>query len=307
MAYNSSGTWQDEDAGVANRIAAITAGGSDYIKQARTSGMQAANRRGLGNSSMAVGAAEGAAIDRAAPIAVQEAGQINQRNLSGQEFRQQGGIANQNFTYQTELDKMRYAASEREMQARAITDLNSQRMQAFANTLQNDKIPAEARAEAQRSINDQQADAIARLEQLYGVSLSNSPPPAAGGVGMPPISSFGMPPISSFGVPPINSFGVAGASIPADTYAAYVQGNPDLMADFTRNAKKFGNDPAAYGRYHYERYGRNEGRQLPGVAPAVAPAAVPTAPPIMAAPQTYGLGNIAFRPEDSNQPIRVNL
>jgi hypothetical protein len=287
MAYNSSGTWQDEDAGVANRIAAITAGGSDYIKQARTSGMQAANRRGLGNSSMAVGAAEGAAIDRAAPIAAQEAGQINQRNLSGQEFRQQGGIANQNFTYQTELDKMRYAASEREMQARAITDLNSQRMNAFANTLQNDKIPAEARAEAQRSINDQQADAIARLEQLYGVSLSSSPPPAAGGVGMPPMSSVG----------------VAGAPIPADTYAAYVQGNPDLMADFTRNAKKFGNDPAAYGRYHYEQYGRNEGRQLPGVAPA----AVPTAPPIMAAPQTYGLGNIAFRPEDSNQPIRVNL
>lgn len=295
MAYNSSGTWQDEDAGVANRIAAITAGGSDYIKQARTSGMQAANRRGLGNSSMAVGAAEGAAIDRAAPIAAQEASQINQRNLSGQEFRQQGGIANQNFTYQSELDKMRYAASEREMQARAITDLNSQRMQAFANTLQNDKIPAAARAEAQRSINDQQADAIARLEQLYGVSLSSTPPPAAGGGGMPIGGGAG---------------GVGGGG--NDAFAAYVQGNPDVLAEFQRVGSQFGGNISAFGQFHYDRYGRNEGRQLPGGAAAPTPI-VPTAPAIMAGPiapgaplfadgnMYRGLGNI------SSQPVRVTL
>lgn len=259
MAYNSSGTWQDEDAGVANRIAAITSGNSDYIKQARTSGMQSANRRGLGNSSMAVGAAEAAAIDRAAPIAAQEASQINQRNLSGQEFRQQGGIANQNYQYQTELDQMRYAASEREMQARAITDLNNQRMSAFASTLQNDKIPAAARAEAQRSINAQQADAIARLERLYGVSLSaTAPPPAAGGGG-----GAGFP------------IGGGGQN---DAFAAYVQGNPDVLAEFGRVGGQFGGSLSDFGRFHYERYGRSEGRQLPGAAPVV-----PAAPPIAGA------------------------
>jgi hypothetical protein len=274
MAYNSSGVWQDEDAGVANRIAAITAGNSDYIKQARTSGMQAANRRGLGNSSMAVAAAEGAAIDRAAPIAGQEAQQINQRNLSGQEFRQQGGIANQNFQYQRELDAARYASAEREMMARAITDLNSQRMSAFANTLQNDKIPAAARSAAQQSINDQQADAIARLEQLYGVSLRNTPAATSGGGGA-----------------------IGGNVGGNDVYAAYVQGNPDLMAEFQRVGAQFGGSIADFGRFHYNQYGIREGRQLPGSQP-IAPAA-----PAIA---TRGLGNVGAQ-QNSNMPAWMTL
>ena len=167
MAYNSNGQWQDEDAGVANRIAAITSGSSDFMRQARTAGMQSANRRGLGNSSMAVGAAQGAAIDRAAPIAGQEAGQIHQRNLTEQNFRNQ-----------TDLDGMRYAAAEREMLARGIIDLNSQRMSAFSNTLTNDKIPASVRAAAQQSINDQERDAYTRLQELYGVRVSPMAQPA---------------------------------------------------------------------------------------------------------------------------------
>lgn len=167
MPYNSNGQWQDEDAGVASRIAAITSGSSDFMRQARTAGMQSASRRGLGNSSMAVGAAQGAAIDRAAPIAGQEAGQIHQRNLTEQNFRNQ-----------TDLDAMRYAAAEREMIARGIIDLNSQRMSAFASTLNNDRIPAAARAAAQASINDQERDAYMRLQQLYGVQVSPTPQPA---------------------------------------------------------------------------------------------------------------------------------
>lgn len=293
MAYSSSGVWQDEDAGVANRIAAITAGNSDFIKQARTSGMQAANRRGLGNSSMAVAASEGAAIDRAAPIAAQEAQQINQRNLSGQEFRQQGmisaqdfrqqgslsdqdfrqrgGLADQQFQYQRELDAAKYAAAEREMQARAITDLNSQRMSAFANTLQNDKIPASARAEAQRSINDQQADAIARLEQLYGVSLAASPPASAGG------GAGGPPPASV-------------------DWAAYVQANPDALENWnairnTPAGRQFGGNIAAFGQFHYAADGsrRDLSRFSTGAAPA------PTAPRVMSGPGQYGLGNVPWR------------
>ena len=46
---------------------------SPYMKQARTSGLQQATSRGLLNSSMAAGAAQGAAIGRALPIATQDA------------------------------------------------------------------------------------------------------------------------------------------------------------------------------------------------------------------------------------------
>lgn len=55
---------------------------SDYIKRAKTEGLQQANARGLLNTSMAAGAAHGAAIDRAAPIASQDAGTYNERALT---------------------------------------------------------------------------------------------------------------------------------------------------------------------------------------------------------------------------------
>ena len=45
-------------------------------------------------------------------------------------------------------------------------------------------------------------------------------------------------------------------------YGAYVQGNPDLMAEFQRVGGQFGNDPAAFGEYHYNTFGKNEGRDL---------------------------------------------
>ena len=48
-----------------------------------------------------------------------------------------------------------------------------------------------------------------------------------------------------------------------DPYAAYVRGNPDLMAEFGRVGGQFGGDMGAYGQFHYGQYGQGEGRQLP--------------------------------------------
>lgn len=279
MAYDSNGRWQDEDAGVANRIAAITSGSSDFMRQARTAGMQTANRRGLGNSSMAVGAAQGAAIDRAAPIAGQEAQQINQRNLSEQGYREQRGIADLNFRNQTDLDAMRYAAAERESLARSITDLNSQRMSAFAATLNNDKIPAAARADAQRSINDQAADAYARLQQLYGVQVAPGPAPA------PSVPGGGMP----------------SANV---NWGAYVQSNPDALANWnairnTSAGRQFNGDINAFGQFHYSADGarRDLAPFMPTPAPAPAAPIVPTGPAIMfgGGGERNGLGYAVIR------------
>ncbi len=57
--------------------------------------------------------------------------------------------------------------------------------------------------------------------------------------------------------------GGTGATSGQPDYAAYVQSNPDLQTAFQQNAAQFGNDPAAFGQYHYQTYGQNEGRQLP--------------------------------------------
>jgi hypothetical protein len=62
-----------EGATVEGRLNGLLSQNNDYIKRARTSADQTSNRRGMLNSSMAAGAAEGAAIDRALPIAQQDA------------------------------------------------------------------------------------------------------------------------------------------------------------------------------------------------------------------------------------------
>jgi hypothetical protein len=62
------------------------------------------------------------------------------------------------------------------------------------------------------------------------------------------------------------------AAVPGQSdYAAYVNANPDLKAEFSRVSSQFGGDPAAYGQYHWQNFGQNEGRTLPtsGGSPAV--------------------------------------
>jgi hypothetical protein len=50
-------------------------------------------------------------------------------------------------------------------------------------------------------------------------------------------------------------------------FSTYLSQNPDLMAEFNKPGvqQMFGGDPAAYAQWHYENFGREEGRQLPGM------------------------------------------
>jgi hypothetical protein len=74
-----------EDSTVEGRLAGLLSQNNPYIDRARTEAAQTANRRGMLNTSMAAGAAEGAAIDRALPIAQQDA-----RAFLEQQFLNQG-------------------------------------------------------------------------------------------------------------------------------------------------------------------------------------------------------------------------
>jgi hypothetical protein len=78
-----------QDAGVASRLAHLTSEDSPLMKQARTSGLQAANARGLLNSSIGVGASEDARCRAALPIAQQEASQAQQSNTQRYDLARQ--------------------------------------------------------------------------------------------------------------------------------------------------------------------------------------------------------------------------
>lgn len=70
---------------VEGRLTGLLSQQSPYMQRARQAATEASNRRGLLNTSMAVGAAQGAAIDRALPIAQQDAAAFLE-----QQFRNQG-------------------------------------------------------------------------------------------------------------------------------------------------------------------------------------------------------------------------
>lgn len=68
---------------VADKVKELTSQDSPLMQQAKTDALKVANRRGLLNSSMAVGAAQDATVRAALPIASQDASQAFQKNMQG--------------------------------------------------------------------------------------------------------------------------------------------------------------------------------------------------------------------------------
>lgn len=118
-ASSSTSTAQTNPANIA---ADIMSKDSRLMQAAETRGLQSANRRGLVNSSMAVGASQDAVLDQVVPLASQEAQQrfqdnSDQRNfgfeslLSRQDYEQTGGLAADQFAYERDLERMRIDAA----------------------------------------------------------------------------------------------------------------------------------------------------------------------------------------------------
>lgn len=95
MPFDANGRWVPEDQSSVTQLNKMLASDSDYITLARKSGEQAANRRGLINSTIAGGAAQREAIAAAAPFAQQDAAQLAAQNLSKQDAGQTSDLASQ--------------------------------------------------------------------------------------------------------------------------------------------------------------------------------------------------------------------
>lgn len=93
----------DDNELVTNQLSSIMGENSPLLQRAKASALEAANSRGLLNSSMAVGAATGAVLDRATPLAQSNAATISNvknQNLANEQQTELTNTANQQNTNQ---------------------------------------------------------------------------------------------------------------------------------------------------------------------------------------------------------------
>lgn len=88
----------DSNQTVAGQLAKVTKDDSPVLQQARTSGLQTAASRGLVNSSIGVGAAEGAVLDRALQIATPDASTYANAGKYNADVANNMALANQGAT-----------------------------------------------------------------------------------------------------------------------------------------------------------------------------------------------------------------
>lgn len=118
---------------------------NSLMKQAKTQGLQQANKRGLLNSSMAVGASQDAMARNALPIAQQDAGALQDLN-------------------QLQASSMANAWG---VQANNVTDIVAQGMEGIANIQSNPDIKPEDKTKMIGQITDMRDTDIAFQQDLY--------------------------------------------------------------------------------------------------------------------------------------------
>src|SRR5690606_16056061 len=101
------------------RLTGLLGKDNPYMQQAATVGRQAANRRGLLNSTMGVQAVESARISAALPIASQEASQAHATNLQGRDIASRERMQGRQFEHETGIQTRDIESRER-MQGRDI-------------------------------------------------------------------------------------------------------------------------------------------------------------------------------------------
>lgn len=162
----------------AGRLDQMLQSDSPLMERARTQGMQVANQRGLLNSSMAAGAAQGAMIDRAQPFALQDSNNLMQNARQDAASQNEMGMLqgstladsflnNQQFQQQSALQQQDY-------------DIRSglQEQQAGFQALRDDRL-FEQELESTAQKYGLESDILAQegqqqMERLFGTSLANA-------------------------------------------------------------------------------------------------------------------------------------
>lgn len=171
-----------ENTSVSRRLSGLLQKDSPLMKQAETRGLQAANRRGLMNSSMGVQAAEAARLDAALPIASQEAQQAQQSNLQRTELTTQQRMQQADIQFrerissldreaQERIASMNVAASERQAASQLAANFESSYSQIISNIMANPELPSNVRQQLIRQAQTIRDSNLALVEQMYGIEL----------------------------------------------------------------------------------------------------------------------------------------
>ncbi len=147
---------------VADRVNILTKQNSPLMQAAATAGLQSANARGLGNSSMAAQASQQAVINAATGIAGNDATLASQESQFARELKQRESQFGRELT-----------SRERTNLANQIAQIESQRLASLPNMYTNPDLPATARSGGLNSINQYANQTIAYMQSLYGSGLTS--------------------------------------------------------------------------------------------------------------------------------------
>ncbi len=162
MAFNSSTRkWDYEDDSVSKQVNKLTSQNSPLMQQAKTAGMKSANRRGLLNSSMAVGESQREAYNAAIPIASQEASQIANKNTQRMGLKSQEDIA-----------AMNVAAHDRQYMQAGVAAVDQNYAQSFAAIASNANLPADVRDRYLTMLQKMRDSGNNVVSQVYGTQLT---------------------------------------------------------------------------------------------------------------------------------------
>jgi len=141
-------------------LARITAKDSPLLQRARADATRYANRRGLQNSSIAAGAAEGAVVDRALPMALQNAQQANQMKQLEAQLGTQVNMFN--------ADQLAEASKLTAQMNTALAQQDANAYNQAATRMAEIKFTAEQqRASEQQQYNSQVIDAVSKINEQY--------------------------------------------------------------------------------------------------------------------------------------------
>lgn len=161
MGYNPDGTWKQEDDSVASNVAKLQSQDSALMRGATASGTKSANRRGLINSSMGVGAGIAAGLGVVTPIASQDAQQAFGKNMGYIEDKRARDISSAQI-----------ASNDRSAYAQTSGNIASGLQSSIAQTLTNDKIPAATRSQVQSDMTALYRSQMNQLASMYGTQLN---------------------------------------------------------------------------------------------------------------------------------------
>ena len=167
MGYDANGNWKPEDDSVTTQMTGLLGKNNNYMKQARTQGLQTANARGFLNSSIAVGSAQDAAGRAALPIAQQNAAQIAQKNVAAQDQGPKERIA-----------AMNVGAHDRQYMAAAAAEASKTYGAVLNEIIKSNDLSAASRDNYQSDNRVRFDDQMSLIEQMYNIDLDWSIPAA---------------------------------------------------------------------------------------------------------------------------------